>query len=184
VRARLADRFGLDFDTLVVTMLGGGVAADRSAQLHAVSGLLEARPRCLHLVVLWPTARVAPGIGAWANTRLVRSSNALALMCAADAVVSAVGYNTFHEVLYNRVPCIFVPQEAPYLDDQERRARAASDRGVAETVLAHELLLLERRLTDLLDGGGAAALAERLAGLDLPPTGTDLAARLIEEDGP
>jgi hypothetical protein len=184
VRARLAEHFGLPFDTLVVTMLGGGVAADRSAQLHAVSGLLEARPRTLHLVVLWPTARLAPGIGAWTNTRLVRTSNALALMRAADAVVSAVGYNTFHEVLYNRIPCIFVPQEAPYLDDQERRARAASDRGVAETVLAHELLLLDRRLTDLLDAGGAATLAGALAALDLPPPGTDLAARLIEEDTP
>jgi hypothetical protein len=182
VRARLSDHFGIAFDTLVVTMLGGGVAADRSAQLHTISGLLDARPRCLHLVVLWPTARLAPGIGAWRTTRLVRTSNALALMRAADATVSAVGYNTFHEVLYNRVPCIFIPQEAPYLDDQERRARAASDRDVAETVLAHELLLLERRLTDLLDTGGAAALADRLAALDLPPTGTDLAARLIEEE--
>ena len=182
VRARLAAHFGVAFDTLVVTMLGGGVAADRSAQLHAISGLLDARPRCLHLVVLWPTARLAPGIGAWRNTRLVRTQNALALMRAADAAVSAVGYNTFHEVLYNRVPCIFIPQVAPYLDDQERRARAASDRDVAETVLAHELLLLERRMTDLLDHGGAAALTERLAALDLPPTGTALAARLIEEE--
>jgi hypothetical protein len=181
LRARLAETFGIQFDTLVVTMLGGGVAVDRSAQLHAVAGFLEPRPRCLHLAVVWPHARVAPGLGGWRNTRLVRTRHSLALMRAADAVVSAVGYNTFHEVLYNRLPAIFIPQVASYLDDQERRARAASDRDLAATVLAHELLLLDRRLSDLLDHGGAAALRSRLAALDLPPTGNAQAARLIEE---
>lgn len=181
LRARIAQTFGMEFDTLVVTMLGGGVAADRSAQLHAVAGFLDRRPRCLHLAVVWPHARVAPGLGGWRNTRLVRTRHSLALMRAADAVVSAVGYNTFHEVLYNRLPAIFIPQVAAYLDDQERRARAASERDLAATVLAHELLLLDRRLSEMLDHGGATALRDRLAALDLAPTGNARAARLIEE---
>jgi len=184
VRARLAETFGLDFKTLVVTMLGGGVASDRTAQVQAISGLLERRADCLHVAVVWPNSKVAPGLGGWRNTRLVRTRNSLALASAADLVVSAVGYNTFHEVLYNRIPAIFIPQVASYLDDQERRARAASDRGVAETVLAHELLLLERRIGDLLDRGGAEALRATLARLDLPETGNLVAARLIETEVP
>jgi UDP-N-acetylglucosamine:LPS N-acetylglucosamine transferase len=95
-------------------------------------------------------------------------------------VLSAVGYNTFHEILYNRIPAILIPQVASYLDDQERRARAASDRGAAETVLAHELLLLERKLRHLLDQGGAEELREAIGRLDLPRTGNAEAARLIE----
>jgi UDP:flavonoid glycosyltransferase YjiC (YdhE family) len=181
VRARLSETFGHAFDTLVVTMLGGGVAADRSAQVQAVAGLLEPRPATLHLVVVWPHARVAPGLGGWRNTRLVRTRDTLTLARAADLAISAVGYNTFHELLYNRVPAIFIPQIAAYLDDQERRARAASDRGLAETILAHELLILDRRLRTLLDGG-AAALRDALGALDLPATGNAAAARLIEAE--
>ncbi len=181
VRARLAETFGLPFDTLVVTMLGGGVASDRTAQVQAIAGHLDHRPGTLHLVVVWPHARVAPGLAGWRNTRLVRTRDTLTLARAADLAISAVGYNTFHELLYNRIPAIFIPQVAIYLDDQERRARAASDRGLAETVLAHELLLLERRLRALLDSG-AAALRDALAGLDLPETGNAAAARLIEAE--
>jgi UDP:flavonoid glycosyltransferase YjiC (YdhE family) len=181
VRARLAENFGIAFDTLVVTMLGGGVAADRTAQVQAIAGLLEARPATLHLVVVWPHARVAPGLSGWRNTRLVRTRDTLALARAADLAISAVGYNTFHELLYNRIPAIFIPQVAAYLDDQERRARAASDRGLAETVLAHELLILERRLRTLLDSG-ASRLRDALSTLDLPTTGNAAAAGLIEAE--
>jgi UDP-N-acetylglucosamine:LPS N-acetylglucosamine transferase len=124
---------------------------------------------------------VAPGLAGWRNTRLVRTRDTLSLARAADLAISAVGYNTFHELLYNRIPAIFIPQVASYLDDQERRARAASDRGLAETVLAHELLILERRLRTLLDNG-AAPLRDALATLDLPATGNAAAARLIDAE--
>jgi UDP-N-acetylglucosamine:LPS N-acetylglucosamine transferase len=111
----------------------------------------------------------------------VRTRDTLSLARAADLAISAVGYNTFHELLYNRIPAIFIPQVAAYLDDQERRARAASDRGLAETVLAHELLILERRLRTLLDSG-ASRLRDALSTLDLPTTGNAAAARLIEAE--
>jgi UDP:flavonoid glycosyltransferase YjiC (YdhE family) len=182
VRARLAETFGREFDRLVVTMLGGGVASDRTAQVHAISGFLEHRADCLHVVVVWPNSKVAPGLAGWRNTRLVRTRESLALAVAADVAISAVGYNTFHELIYNGIPAILIPQVAAYLDDQERRARAASDRGAAETVLAHELLLLERKVADLLDRGGAERLRAALAALDVPETGNRAAAQLIEAE--
>jgi hypothetical protein len=182
VRGRLASLFGVSFDRLVVTMLGGGVASDRSAQVQAIGGFLERRQDCLHVVVVWPHASVAPGLGGWRNTRLVRTQDSLSLTGAADLVISAVGYNSFHELLYNRLPAIFIPQVAAYLDDQERRARAASDRGLAETILAHELLLLERKIGELLDRGGADALRVKLEQLELPATGNRTAAELIETE--
>ena len=175
----LAERFDHPVRELVVTMLGGGVAADRSAQLHLLAAVLEQRPSCLHLVVVWPGSRVASGLHSLRNTRVVQTRQALELCRAADLVVSAAGYNSFHECLYHAIPAIFIPQMAPYMDDQERRARAASDRGLAETVLAGELLRLERTVAACLDGGRAADLRSALAAVDLPATGTAAAAALI-----
>ena len=68
---------------------------------------------------------------------------------------------------------------APYMDDQERRARAAADRGLAETVLAEEFLLLERALAGMLDGGGTGRLTAALRAAALPARGTGEAAALI-----
>ncbi len=184
LRTGLAERFDRGFERLVVTMLGGGEAADRSAQIQTLCAQLAGRDDCLHLVVVWPGAKVAPGLFGWENTRVVRTRNALSLARASDLLVSAAGYNSFHEVLYHRIPAIFIPQMASYMDDQERRARAASDRGCAVTVLAHELLLLQREVTAFLDGSRATELANALLALDLPRPGNRAAAAIIAgEDG-
>lgn len=178
-RAALGERLGRSFGELVVTMLGGGVAADRTAQMQALATLLDARPDCLHLIVVWPGAVVPAGLAGWRNTRVVQTQNALALCLLADLVVSATGYNSFHENLYHGVPTIFVPQMATFMDDQERRARAASDRGLAATVLAHEVLLLEREVRAFLDVGKAAEIRAALAAAELPEPGNRAAAALI-----
>lgn len=178
-REALSARLGQRFDALVVTMLGGGVAADRTAQTQAVAAMAEARQGCLNLVVVWPGAVIAPGLTAWRNTRVVQTRDALALCLVADLVVSAAGYNSFHEMLYHRIPAIFVPQMAAFMDDQERRARAAAERGLAECVLAHEMLLLEREIAAFLDGEKAGRIRAALADTALPETGNRAAAALI-----
>ncbi|MCB2135850.1 MAG: hypothetical protein KDE08_07880 [Rhodobacteraceae bacterium] len=179
LRARLADRFKLKFDQLVVTMLGGGVAADRSAQLQTLCNLLERRDGCLHLIVVWPGSRVSPAVYGWKRSRPVQTKAALALAAAADLTVSAAGYNSFHEILYHGIPAIFVPQMAAYMDDQQRRAQAAADRGLAVSVLASEMLLLEREVTAFLDKGKAADIRKNLKSIALPAPGNAAAAALI-----
>ena len=181
LRASLAERYGVAFDHLVVSLLGGGVAADRSAQLQALCGMVEPRSDVLHLVVLWPGARQEPGWFGWQRTRVVRTERAGLLLAAADLCVGAAGYNLFHEVLYNRVPAIFLPQTGPFMDDQRARALAASERGLASVVEPSELLRLDRELTRYLSGGAAETAAARLARLDLPDPGNRAAARAIEE---
>ncbi|MFV2001696.1 MAG: glycosyltransferase [Paracoccaceae bacterium] len=180
LRQKLGKTFGKKINRLVVTMLGGGVAADRSAQMQTLCTLFERQKDCLHLVVVWPNSKVSSGIFGWKNTRVVKTKNALALCQAADFVVSAVGYNSFHELLYHRVPAILVPQTAPYMDDQERRARAASERGLAETVLASEFLLLEREVAAFLHGGKAALIRKELAGETFVERGNKAAAQIIQ----
>ena len=126
LREGLSERFGVEFDTLVVSALGGGMAADRSAQLQTLSMMMEGRKNCLHLILVWPNARVSPGLYGWNNTRVITTRASAALLQAADLAVSAVGYNSFHEMLYHRVPTILIPQSAEYMDDQERRAHKRS----------------------------------------------------------
>jgi hypothetical protein len=180
LRDRLAEIGDCTFDRLVVSMLGGGVAADREAQLQYLSGLLERRSDTLHVIVVWPGAVVAPALYQWQRTRVVQTLQAAALAQAADLVVSAAGYNSFHEAIYNRVPTIFVPQMAPYMDDQAARAAAASRRHIAEAVAASDLSTLGRTTIACLDGR-AEDLRSRLAALDLPATGTAEAAALIDD---
>jgi hypothetical protein len=180
LRAGLAERYGRSFDRLAVTLLGGGVAADRSMQIQALCGLFERRSDTLHLVLVWPTATLEPGWFGWRNSRVVRSQHAAVLAAAADFVVAAAGYNTFHEALYNRVPAILVPQTGAFMDNQRARARAACDRDLAAMVEPNELMTLERLVVRYLDGE-ADSLRTRLAAAELPESGTARAARLIEE---
>lgn len=180
MRARLSRLFDHPVGELVVTMLGGGRAADRSAHVSALSALLERRVGCLHLVLVWPGATIHPSSTGWRNTRVVRSTNALPLARAADLVVTAAGYNTFHEVLYHRIPAIFVPQVGQMMDDQSRRAASACERGAARVIGPDDFLTLSRAVTDCLDGG-TAELREALARLHLPEPGAQQAAALIEE---
>ncbi len=179
-RKEISRQLGVSFKTLVVSMLGGGVAADRGPQLQTTCAALEGRPDVLHLVVVWPNAKLAPELMLWNNTRVVRALDAVRLARAADFVVTAVGYNSFHEMLYHRIPAIFIPQTAPYMDDQERRAASAADRGLAALVLPEDLLMLDRTLSRFLDGPQATNIRERLAGLTLPEPGNADAARIIE----
>lgn len=181
LRDDLAARFGRPFERLAVSLLGSGVAGARGSQVQALCGLFERRADTLHLVVVWPSATLEPAWFGWENSRIVRTTRAAVLMAAADVTVTAAGYNSFHEALYNRVPAIFVPQSADFMDDQHARARAAAERGLGALVEPHELLTLERLVACYLDDGEAEAIRARLASASLPEPGARRAARLIEE---
>ncbi|WP_298975513.1 glycosyltransferase [uncultured Roseobacter sp.] len=181
LRERLSAQFERKIDTLVVTMLGGGVASERTAQTQFLCSLLERRVNCLHLVVAWPNAVVPSGLYGWHNSRVIHTERTLDLCQAADLTISATGYNSFHELIYAQVPAILIPQSAPYLDDQERRARAAFERGLAGFVQEVELMSLEREVTAFLDNGKSDVVRQALRAVTLPEPGNHAAAKLIEQ---
>ena len=183
-REELSSRFGVEFDTLVVTMLGSGAASDRTAQLQSLCTQLEIRPRLLHLIVLWPGATVDPSLYHRKASRIVRTMSSLKFCQAADFVVSAAGYNSFHELVYNGIPAIFLHQAASFLDDQERRARAAAERGLAQAVSPEEFLSLQRVVAEWLDTDRPDVIRKALAAESLPEPGTQTAARLVEGEVP
>jgi hypothetical protein len=181
LRGQIAARYGREFRHLAVTMLGGGVAADRTSQIAAICAMMASRKDTLHLLVVWPTATVEASAFAWPNTRVVKTHHASSLVAVADLYVSAVGYNSFHEALYNRVPTIFMAQMSAFMDDQQSRAMAAVERGCADIVAPEEMLSLRSKIVDFLDGERAQEIRGRLAELTLPEPGNAAAARLIME---
>ncbi|MEL6519900.1 MAG: glycosyltransferase [Pseudomonadota bacterium] len=165
---------------LVVTMLGGGVAADRRAQINTICAHLGGRPDVLNLLVIWPTAITDPAWFTHENTAVVQTYHASTLIAAADLLVSAAGYNSFHEALYGAVPTIFIPQMASYMDDQRARARSASERELSILVEPWETLKLGKAIDECLEGR-TNDLRQKLRSTNLPPTGNGAAARAIEE---
>jgi len=181
IRQDLAQHLNFFFEHLIVTMLGGGVAADRSAQLNAVAAIVDDIPKSLNLIVSWPTATIEPGLHSWKNTRVVRTHHASTLVASSDLLISAVGYNSFHEALYNKVPTIFLPQSATFMDDQQRRGRAAVDRGLAALIEPKELFSLSDRIAGFLHGDEASNIRKYFKTVKLPTPGNSAAASLIHE---
>ncbi len=97
-----------------------------------------------------------------------------------DLVISAVGYNSFHELLFAGVPTIFVPNNNPEMDDQGARGRFAERRGMAMVVEPHEVYRMSDAIDRLLDPAKRAAVEERSVTLNRI-NGAPEAARLIEE---
>lgn len=178
LRSRLAAKYG-EFDKLVVTMLGGGVAADRSIQMSVLANMFEERRSLLHLVVTWPTALVPPALAACSNTHVVRTHHASVLASVADLYISAVGYNSFHEAMYNRIPTIFMAQMNSFMDDQHKRASAAVNRGLADMVDPEDYSHLLGQISLHLDSGYGSDIRMALAEINLPLPGNADAARLI-----
>ncbi len=182
IRNRLSDTLKVRFDRLVVSMLGAGTASDRDAHLHHLCLLAERRPDMLHLIVVWPGSSVAPSLFGWSRSKVVSTLHAGDIAQAADVVVSAAGYNSFHEFLYGGVPAVFLPQTGMTMEDQERRARSASDRGLAVTVLPTDLMQLEREVTAFLDTDKGDVMRKALAAVELPEPGTAAAAAIIDAE--
>ncbi len=63
--------------------------------------------------------------------RTIRSYPNSQYFKAIDFAVSAVGYNTFHELLYFKVPSLFIPNMNTLKDDQLTRAQLAQEKGAA-----------------------------------------------------
>ncbi len=179
--AALRKQFDMPFEKLVVTMLGSGVLHDLSANVQTVCSAVEHDPTCLNLIVVWPSAVVPAQRYAWNQSKVVKTMRAGWLAAHADFVVSAVGYNSFHEAMYNSVPAIFVPQVDTMLDDQEARAEAATDKGLASLILPSQLSQLDREVRQFLNRGKADEIREAFKSHEFPELGNAKAAKLIGE---
>ena len=95
-------------------------------------------------------------------------------------MISAAGYNSFHEVLLAGVPAIFVPNEHPQQDDQLARARFAEHQDLGACVRVREIYRLSACIERLLAPGERRRIARRCATLERGNGAVELAG-LIEE---
>jgi UDP:flavonoid glycosyltransferase YjiC (YdhE family) len=97
-----------------------------------------------------------------------------------DAAISAVGYNSFHELLLAGIPTILVPNEATEQDNQVARALYADRHGLAICVRTKDIYRLTPAIDRLLDTDERERIRSRLAMLD-QTNGAVEAAALIKE---
>jgi competence ComEA-like helix-hairpin-helix protein len=105
-----------------------------------------------------------------------------------DFVISAAGYNSYHELIGFKVPAAFFPAPKP-TDDQQARVRYAEGAGVGvevdlEPTRAVDALLDEaervamtQRAEEMTFGNGAQEAADEIARLASAPDPADQAAR-------
>jgi len=97
-----------------------------------------------------------------------------------DGAISAVGYNSYHELIYHGLPAIFVPNEHPSMDDQLMRALFAERRGLGFCVRTFEPYQVRRAIDRLMDPTERAAIALRCRAL-ATGNGAGAAAELLAD---
>ena len=68
-----------------------------------------------------------------------------------DFIVSAAGYNSFHELLLNGVPAVFVPNENPTMDEQIMRAVFAENHRLGLCLRRDDVYRIDAVLDRILD---------------------------------
>ncbi len=97
-----------------------------------------------------------------------------------DLAISAVGYNSFHELIYAGLPTILVPNEAMEQDNQLARALYADRHGLAACVRTKEIYSFTNKIDQLFDPLERQRMQDRLSAID-PENGAAEAAKFIEE---
>jgi hypothetical protein len=162
----------------VLLQLGAGNNYDYTTLRRSAIALLRERYDADICVAEWPIAEqpieLPEGVRAISVYPLSRYLKAF------DLVISAAGYNSFHELLLAGVPAIFVPNEHPQQDDQLARARFAERHGLGACVRVRDVYRLSACIDRLLRPDERQRIAERCAGLDQSNGACELAT-FIEE---
>jgi UDP:flavonoid glycosyltransferase YjiC (YdhE family) len=162
----------------VLLQLGAGNNYDYAPLRQSAIAVLRERHDADVRVAQWPIAEepleLPEGVRGISEFPLSRYARAF------DLVVSAAGYNSFHELLLAGVPAIFVPNEHPQQDDQLARARFAEHQGLGACVRVREIYRLNACIERLLAPAERRRIARRCAALERGNGAVELAG-LIEE---
>jgi Glycosyltransferase family 28 C-terminal domain len=163
---------------VVLLQLGAGNNYDYATLRQSAIAVLRERYDADVRVAEWPIAEepleLPEGVRSISQFPLSRYLRAF------DLVISAVGYNSFHELLLAGVPAIFVPNEHPQQDDQLARARFVEHERLGACVRVREIYRLSACIERLLAPGERRRITRRCATLERGNGAVELAG-LIEE---
>ncbi|MDW8369822.1 MAG: hypothetical protein RMK81_06070 [Geminicoccaceae bacterium] len=176
-RAAARAELGIDPSrTAVLLLLGSRNNFDYGPVDRVVAELLLPRPEVEPIALDWPISETDTALPAGVR-RLARFPIAR-FFRAFDLAIAACGYNSFHELLAAGVPTVFVPNENPTMDEQERRALWAEAREVGLCARTTDPYRLFWAIDRLLDPTVRARLRAAMDGLP-PPGGAAEAAALL-----
>ena len=178
-RDEARQRLGLNKDDVAVLLqLGAGNNIALGPVVEHIISTLDRLDAVQIVVAEWLIAEHA--MDSWPNVTLLRDFPNAPYLPAFDFVISASGYNTFHELVAYGIPTVFVPSENQQTDDQLGRAQFAEQEGLGYCVRVSELdrfdevmpQILRPEVRDRLSSAcrerytqnGAAVAAERIAG--------------------
>lgn len=158
---RAAARRSLDMPSegrAVLIQVGAGTLRDTARLVDRLVRILERWPEITVYLAEWPiTDRPAPPQPGVVTLRHYPMSPCL---LAFDIVVSATGYNSFHELMALGVPTLLVANEFTRIDDQPARARHAAAAGLAEVAAAEDTTGLAAALDRLMTATSGMARRE------------------------
>ncbi|MBX2856683.1 MAG: hypothetical protein KTR21_16975, partial [Rhodobacteraceae bacterium] len=166
----LRDRIDVDYRVLrwTIALNGAGGAGNTGSQAwrregggrrRPVAELAGLRAESAREISIFPAARYFNGF---------------------DFAVSAVGYNSFHELLSVGPPTAFVPNENPMMDDQIGRSSFAARRGYALQLRHSDLYRTEETMAQLLDPAERARLSAARTQLPAADGAAEAAQILME----
>jgi len=134
----------------------------------------------VHLVAAESIASLGPAAARSGRISRIETYRLSPVIRAFDFCVAAPGYSSFHELLANAVPTVFIPNLD--LDDQVERAEWASREGLSLMTPEDDAEQLERVLRDMLEPAVRDALRNRCR--TLPASGgAQQAADIIGAEG-
>lgn len=159
---------------LALVSFSGGAVDDVTSDTAAAI----ADCRRLGLEVCVTRSVVSPHVPLPDNVHVINPIPLATYQRAFDVAISAAGYNSFHELLRFGTPTLFIPKRNSSLDDQDRRARWAADRGWSHYATQVREGSVVDVLADLLDHGDE--MVAKVAQED-PGNGAVDAARLFAD---
>ncbi len=159
---------------LALVALGAGNINDTSHETGAIVAAL----RQLGVDICVTRTEIAALDRGQAGVHVVREFPLSRRFRAFDLAVSASGYNSFHELLRFGIPTLFIPNQDTALDDQQGRARFASDRGLAHMLGRVSVDRATSLLSDLLQRG--PEMVAKVASVDSGNGATNAVLQLRE----
>lgn len=141
---------GLDTDRLnVLLQLGSGNHINIAPAVEQILETLERLGGFEVLLAEWPNSDHS--LDQWSGLKRLRIYPHSRYYYGFDFVISACGYNSFHELTQNAIPSIFVPLEVSFLDNQLARAKFAQDNSLGLCLRLSEFNRLEDAVTRIVD---------------------------------